>query len=126
MSKNAVQALLAALLLAAGAKAADEGCSRDIDCKGDRICVRRECVPPPALIAPGARGFNCKKLPCAFSPPPCAPRRAQGPRRRAAAATSTAGAPASGGGGGAPPPRHWTPSNRRPRPSPAAIRRRTA
>lgn len=22
------------------------GCSRDIDCKGDRVCVRRECVDP--------------------------------------------------------------------------------
>lgn len=23
-----------------------EGCSRDVDCKGDRICVRHECVAP--------------------------------------------------------------------------------
>jgi hypothetical protein len=24
----------------------EEGCSRDVDCKGDRICVNRECVSP--------------------------------------------------------------------------------
>jgi hypothetical protein len=26
----------------------EAGCSRDVDCKADRICVQRECVPPPA------------------------------------------------------------------------------
>ena len=25
---------------------ATDGCSRDTDCKGDRVCVRRECVAP--------------------------------------------------------------------------------
>ncbi len=40
--------LLAAAVLAvpAAARAADEGCSKDTDCKGDRICIARTCVDP--------------------------------------------------------------------------------
>jgi hypothetical protein len=30
---------------------AADGCVKDTDCKGDRICVRRECVDPPARSA---------------------------------------------------------------------------
>jgi hypothetical protein len=26
---------------------APTGCEKDIDCKGDRICVNRACVDPP-------------------------------------------------------------------------------
>jgi hypothetical protein len=44
-------ALLSGLLLVAAAAAADEGCSKDTDCKGERICVKRECVNYPAAKA---------------------------------------------------------------------------
>jgi len=38
---------LTALALAARA---DEGCSKDTDCKGERICVQRQCVHPEACF----------------------------------------------------------------------------
>jgi len=44
-------ALLSGLLLVAAAADADEGCSKDTDCKGERICVKRECVNYPAAKA---------------------------------------------------------------------------
>jgi hypothetical protein len=39
-------AALAGLLLACPERAPDGGCSKDSDCKGDRICVDGRCVPP--------------------------------------------------------------------------------
>jgi hypothetical protein len=51
----------AGLLAAAMAARADEGCSKDSECAGDRICVERQCVaappkpPPEATAAPAYR-----------------------------------------------------------------------
>lgn len=35
-----------ACLIVSRAASAEEGCSKDMECKGDRICVRRQCVDP--------------------------------------------------------------------------------
>jgi hypothetical protein len=47
---------IAMMLLVCGAAAGtsargEEGCSKDIECKGDRICVDRQCIAPPAKPA---------------------------------------------------------------------------
>jgi hypothetical protein len=45
--------VLAVLILTAGAALAEDGCSRDVDCKGERICSQHECVePPPPVYSP--------------------------------------------------------------------------
>src|SRR5438132_13842818 len=31
---------------------AEDGCGKDIDCKGERICVQRQCVDPEARPPP--------------------------------------------------------------------------
>jgi hypothetical protein len=36
------------LLLSVTAARADDGCTKDTDCKGERICVQHLCVDPPA------------------------------------------------------------------------------
>jgi hypothetical protein len=63
-------ALAAALLTASAAHAADEeGCSRDTDCKSQRICVQRQCVwpgEPPSDVAPPAGVVSSQPPP----PPP--------------------------------------------------------
>jgi hypothetical protein len=37
---------VAVLAVSASANAQEDGCSKDTDCKGDRICVARTCVDP--------------------------------------------------------------------------------
>jgi hypothetical protein len=44
--------VLAVLICSTGAAFAEDGCSRDVDCKGERICVQRECVEPPPPAYP--------------------------------------------------------------------------
>ena len=59
-------AALAALLCIANARA-EEGCSKDIECKGERICVRHECVDPSSVPpAPPPEAA----VPASYQPPP--------------------------------------------------------
>jgi hypothetical protein len=37
---------LTGLTAVAMAARAEEGCGKDIECKGERICVQRQCVDP--------------------------------------------------------------------------------
>jgi len=62
-------ALLVASVAAASARA-DDGCTKDTDCKGDRICFRRECVDPGSVPPPPPADNT---VPASFSPPPPAP-----------------------------------------------------
>src|SRR3982751_5295799 len=48
--------------LATVAARADDGCSKDTDCKGERICIARTCVNPNASVAPG------NAVPASFDP----------------------------------------------------------
>jgi hypothetical protein len=72
-------AFLAGLLVCAIPALADEGCSKDTDCKGERICKEHVCVDPaaargaaPAGYAPGAP----------MDPPPTPPAVATAPPAR--------------------------------------------
>jgi hypothetical protein len=49
--RSFIGALLAGFLFIASARA-DDGCAKDVDCKGERICVQRQCVEPSALPPP--------------------------------------------------------------------------
>jgi hypothetical protein len=40
-------AFFGGLLMTTMAAFADDGCSKDTDCKGERICVQRTCIEPP-------------------------------------------------------------------------------
>jgi len=53
---------LAGLFGIATAARGEEGCSKDVDCKGERICVQRQCVEPPV-----AQDVNA--APADFRPP---------------------------------------------------------
>jgi hypothetical protein len=50
-----VTATMCSLLLAGATSAAAladaDGCGKDTDCKGARVCVQRQCVSPPAMTA---------------------------------------------------------------------------
>ncbi len=48
MIRALVAACLALLAISTTAAAQDAGCSKDVDCKGARICVDHACVDPPA------------------------------------------------------------------------------
>jgi hypothetical protein len=48
---NHRMALLVMLFVSATAARGEEGCTKDNDCKGERICVRRLCVAPPGQAA---------------------------------------------------------------------------
>lgn len=82
-------------VVAAGGARAQDGCGMDTDCKGDRICVRHECVAPPADPQPPAQqassagpedaphnGVPASYTPVA-SPPAFAPSREAGESRNA-------------------------------------------
>ena len=56
MRPNAATAFLFVVALAAcegskGASAESAGCTKDTDCKGDRICESGRCIAPPAAAA---------------------------------------------------------------------------
>jgi hypothetical protein len=64
--------LLAVSMLACQAKAEatagpDPGCTKDVDCKGDRICTQGQCGPPPITNAPMCP--PCAACPDCASPP---------------------------------------------------------
>jgi hypothetical protein len=59
-------AVAAVCTLAALAVHAEEGCSKDLDCKSDRICVEKQCVDPPERTATSA-------LPASYQPSPPPP-----------------------------------------------------
>jgi len=60
----------AALLAFAGPALADDGCSKDSECKGDRICVQRQCVDPePGTAAAQLRtATDQQAIPAKFEP----------------------------------------------------------
>jgi hypothetical protein len=74
MIRTAQLIALVSIALATGASRADEGCSKDTDCKGERICVQRECVDTearaemPANAVPAS--FKPAPAPAASSTPP--------------------------------------------------------
>jgi hypothetical protein len=52
---------------------AEEGCTKDTDCKGDRICVQRMCVAPQQPDAPVSRDVPARDQPPNVPPPPPPP-----------------------------------------------------
>jgi len=74
MIRTAQLIALASIALATGASRADEGCSKDTDCKGERVCVQRQCVDTeartemPANAVPAS--FKPAPAPAASSTPP--------------------------------------------------------
>ncbi len=44
--KSIIGGLVGAMAICIAARA-EEGCSKDVDCKGERICVQHQCVEPP-------------------------------------------------------------------------------
>jgi len=53
------------IALAAGASRAEEGCSKDTDCKGARICVQRQCMEAAPKVEMPANA-----VPASFTPVP--------------------------------------------------------
>ncbi|MFL5401077.1 MAG: hypothetical protein ACJ79P_24505 [Myxococcales bacterium] len=62
MDKRTCIAAIFSFALATVAARADDGCSKDTDCKGERICIARACVNPNASVAPG------NAVPASFDP----------------------------------------------------------
>jgi hypothetical protein len=73
--------IVASALLTAFAGAAEDGCSKDTDCKGERICQQRQCVDASAATPAGTKP---DAAPASYQPGPVHP--AQPP-------ASTSGAP---------------------------------
>jgi hypothetical protein len=44
--KSIIAGILGGMAICIAARA-EEGCSKDVDCKGERICVQHQCVEPP-------------------------------------------------------------------------------
>lgn len=61
---------LLALCLFPGIVLADDGCSKDTDCKGERICVQRTCVEPQVALPASA---TLSPEPFGLRPPPAPP-----------------------------------------------------
>jgi hypothetical protein len=80
---RALGILTAFALLVSFAAAAEDGCSKDTDCKGQRICVQKECVDPSAPAPSSASG----PIPASFQPAPLTP--GQPPGTSSAAALDT-------------------------------------
>jgi len=70
MAKRTCIAAIFSFALATTAARADDGCSKDTDCKGERICVAHSCVNANESAAPG------NAIPASFNPAASAP---QGP-----------------------------------------------
>lgn len=92
-------ALLGGLLLAVTAARADEGCTKDTDCKGERICVQHQCVQPPARSVEEKAAAADAELPppvpasgaapAAYHPVPPPPPAGEAPRSAVPFADST-------------------------------------
>jgi hypothetical protein len=77
---RALGMIVASALLTSFGAAAEDGCSKDTDCKGERICVQKQCVDPSATAA-------ATTAPAAYQPVPVSP--AQPPAPPSAAAFDT-------------------------------------
>jgi hypothetical protein len=76
---------IAAAMAICFAARAEDGCSKDIDCKGERVCVQRQCVEPPDKA-------NDASIPASYrtdSPPPPEPRQVDAVPRNPAAKDPT-------------------------------------
>ena len=65
--------ILSGLIALATAARGEEGCGKDIECKGERICVQRQCVdpetrPPPPPEEHASLNAPPAPIPGAFSP----------------------------------------------------------
>jgi hypothetical protein len=74
MIRHAQFVAFISIAVAAGAVRAEEGCAKDTDCRGERICVQRECIDPAAKVAAPTNAvpasFHPAAAPVASATPP--------------------------------------------------------
>jgi hypothetical protein len=71
--KGIIGAFLGGMVICVAARA-EEGCSKDVDCKGDRICVQRQCVEAPEKTSDASGQATIPTSYRTDPPPPPEPR----------------------------------------------------
>jgi hypothetical protein len=71
---RALGVLTALALFLPCAASAEDGCSKDTDCKGERICVQKQCVDPSETAPSSVAGT----VPASFQPVPATPGQSPG------------------------------------------------